>query len=214
MSVSLVTEQTFEKEVLSSELPVLVDLYADWCAPCKQLSPIVAEVARELAGKLKVIKVDVDKSPRIAQSFRVQSIPMLALIHQGQIVDTVQGLIDKKALLAFVKPVLPGEANALGPKELDALLRAKRAVPVDIRDPSAFGRCRIPRAINVPLETLTEHAATLSPVDGRVRVLYSRTTEEARTAAQKLLTQGVQVGFLEGGFLHWEVDGLDTERPD
>ena len=77
MTVHAVTDATFEAEVLQSELPVLVDLYADWCQPCKQLSPIVAQVADELAGKIKVVKVDVDANPMIAQTFRAQSIPML-----------------------------------------------------------------------------------------------------------------------------------------
>ena len=76
MAVESVTDATFEAEVLRSELPVLVDLYADWCQPCKQLSSIVAQVAQELAGKIKVVNVDVDSNPMVAQTFRAQSIPM------------------------------------------------------------------------------------------------------------------------------------------
>ncbi|MBT8467266.1 MAG: thiol reductase thioredoxin, partial [Deltaproteobacteria bacterium] len=66
MAVQAVTDATFEAEVLRSELPVLVDLYADWCQPCKQLAPIVAQVADELAGKIKVVNVDVDSNPMVA----------------------------------------------------------------------------------------------------------------------------------------------------
>lgn len=215
MAVVQVSDSTFEKEVLRSELPVLIDLYADWCAPCKQLSPIVETVSNELAGKLKVVKIDVDRSPMIAQSFRVQSIPMLVLIHQGQIVDRVMGLIDKAALLEFVKPVVDTDgagAASVKPAELAQLITQRRAVPVDVRDASAFGRYRIPGAVHVPSDKVLDRAAELTPRDGRVRVLYGRSTDEARDLTEKLVQKGVQVGFLEGGFLHWEADGLPVER--
>ncbi|MGB5284365.1 MAG: thioredoxin domain-containing protein, partial [Polyangiales bacterium] len=85
MAVQPVTDATFEAEVLRSELPVLVDLHADWCQPCKQLAPIVAQVADELADKIKVVSVDVDHNPMVAQTFRAQSIPMLLVIAQGRV---------------------------------------------------------------------------------------------------------------------------------
>ena len=89
MPIPLVSEQDFEREVLRAELPVLVDLFADWCQPCKQLTPILEQVATELQGKLKIVRVDVERSPILARSFRVQSIPMLVLIAQGRPVDQV-----------------------------------------------------------------------------------------------------------------------------
>jgi len=212
MPVIQVTDQSFEKEVLTSELPVLIDLYADWCQPCKAISPIVAQISEELAGKLKVCKVDVDRSPRIKQSFRVQSIPMLALIHQGQLVDALVGAVDKKAILALVDPVLPRDASEVTTKDLATLLPQRRVVPVDIRDAASFKRYRIPGAVNIPAETLLTRAAELAPRDGRIRVLYGRSTEEAKTLANDLREKGVQVGYLSGGFLHWEADGLEVER--
>src|SRR6476619_5095547 len=105
MAVALVSEQEFEQQVLRSELPVLIDLYADWCQPCKQLEPILHQLSDELAGKLKIVRVDVERSPNVARAFRVQSIPMLVLIHNGRPVDQIVGLADKKAILALVKPV-------------------------------------------------------------------------------------------------------------
>jgi rhodanese-related sulfurtransferase len=83
---------------------------------------------------------------------------------------------------------------------------------VDVREEAAFNRYRIPGAINIPAASLESRAAELVPRDGRVRVLYSRANDEAKELAEKLLKQGHQVGFLAGGFLHWEADGLEIER--
>jgi len=206
------SEATFQRDVLQSELPVLIDLYADWCAPCKQLSPIVEQVADELADKLKVVKINIDKNPMLAQSLRVQSIPMLLLVHQGQLVDQHSGMLDKAGLHAFVKRVLPKDAAEIDPAELSQLLLARRVVPVDIRDEAAFNRYRIPGSIHIAVEQLGQSHDKLLPSDGRVRVLYSRSTDEAREQAETLIKAGVTVGYLKGGFLHWEADGLEVER--
>ncbi|MGE0790196.1 MAG: thioredoxin [Sandaracinaceae bacterium] len=214
MTVHSVTDATFETEVLRSELPVLIDLYADWCQPCKQLSPIVEEVARELEGKLKVVKIDVDRSPGVAQAFRVQSIPMLVVIAEGQVANAQMGVLPKATILEMVQPFLPAEAGELSPADLAQLLTQRRAVAVDIRDAQSYGRTRIPGAAHVPLEDVTKRASELKASDGRVRVLYSRTTDEAKDAAHKLREVGVDVAFLTGGFLHWEADGLAVERPE
>lgn len=212
MTVQAVTDATFEQEVLRSDLPVLIDLYADWCQPCKQLAPIMEEVSSELEGKLKVVKIDVDRNPMVAQSFRVQSIPMVVLIHQGQVAGHHLGLLTKQELLRLVEPVLPAEAAEVKPAELAQLLAAGGAVPVDVRDPQAFARYRIPGAKNLPAERVLEQARELAPTDGRMRVLYARSTDEAKELAEKLREKGVEVGFLAGGFLHWEADGLEVER--
>src|ERR1700677_2806479 len=74
-TVPYVTERDFEREVLRSELPVLLEFTADWCQPCKVIAPEVEAFAREVAGKAKVIKIDIDKAPVIAQQLRVQSVP-------------------------------------------------------------------------------------------------------------------------------------------
>jgi thioredoxin 1 len=212
MSVQPVTDATFEQEVLHSELPVLIDFHADWCQPCKQLSPIVEEVARELEGKIKVRKIDVDRNPMIAQTFRVQSIPMLVLFHQRQVVAHQMGLVDKAAILRMVEPVLPAEAAEVKPAELAQLLQMGRAVPVDVRDAGAFSRYRIPTAVNFPADQVMDRARDLAPVDGKLRVLYGRSGDDAKALAEQLRAAGVEVGFLAGGFLHWEADGLEVER--
>jgi len=211
MAVQAVTDATFEAEVLRSELPVLVDLYADWCQPCKQLAPIVAQVAAELAGKIKVVKVDVDANPMVAQTFRAQSIPMLLVIAGGRVVQHHLGVLDKAGLLRLLEPVMPRSAAEVRPEELAAWLSQHKALPVDIRDAASFGRFRIPSAIHIPASELAGRIKELQPFDGRIRVLYGR-SEEAKEWSEKLQADGVQVGFLSGGFLHWEAAGLEVER--
>lgn len=211
MTVHAVTDATFEAEVIRSELPVLVDLYADWCQPCKQLSPVVAQVAEELAGKIKVAKVDVDKSPMVAQTFRAQSIPMLLVLHQGRLVQQHIGVLDKPGILKLLEPVMPRSAAEVRAEELAVWLSQGKALPVDIRDAASFGRYRIPTAIHIPANELAGRAEELQPFDGRIRVLYGR-SDEAKEWGEKLQADGVQVGFLSGGFLHWEADGLEVER--
>lgn len=211
MTVHSVTDATFEAEVLRSELPVLVDLHADWCAPCKQLSPIVAQVAEELAGKLKVVKVDVDRNPMIAQTFRATSIPMLLVIAEGRVVQHHVGVLDKPSLLRLLEPVLPRSASEVRPDELALWIQQGKALPVDIRDAASYGRYRIPTAIHIPASELASRTKELQPFDGRVRVLYGR-SGEAKEWSERLQADGLQVGFLEGGFLHWEADGLEVER--
>ena len=211
MAVQSVTDATFEAEVLRSELPVLVDLYADWCQPCKQLAPVVAQVSEELAGKIKVVKVDVDKNPIVAQTFRAQSIPMLLVIAEGRVVQHHLGVLDKAGLLRLLEPVMPRAAAEVRPEELVAWMTQGKALPVDIRDAASFGRYRIPSGIHIPANELASRTAELQPFDGRIRVLYGR-SNEAQEWSQKLQADGVQVGFLTGGFLHWEADGLEVEH--
>jgi thioredoxin 1 len=129
MAVQAVTDATFEAEVLRSELPVLVDLYADWCQPCKQLAPIVAQVADELAGKIKVVNVDVDSNPMVAQTFRAQSIPMLLVIAQGKVAQQYVGVLDKPGLLRLLEPVMPPTGATGSPRRYTSQQASWPAAP-------------------------------------------------------------------------------------
>jgi thioredoxin len=93
-----VTKSTFRSEVLESEIPVLVDLWAEWCGPCRMVGPIVEELASDYAGRLKVAKVDVDAEPELAQAFGVASIPTILLIKDGQVVASAIGARPKAQL--------------------------------------------------------------------------------------------------------------------
>lgn len=93
------TDENFQKEALESNLPVLVDFYADWCGPCKMVAPIVAELANEYEGVFKIGKINVDEEPDTAGKYRVMSIPTLIIFKDGKPVDTIVGAVPKKALL-------------------------------------------------------------------------------------------------------------------
>lgn len=93
------TDANFQKEALESNIPVLVDFYADWCGPCKMVAPIVAELADEYAGVFKIGKLNVDQESATAEKYRVMSIPTLIIFKNGAPVDTVVGAVPKKALI-------------------------------------------------------------------------------------------------------------------
>ncbi len=90
MSASAVTRKTFEREVLASERPVIVDFWAPWCAPCRAVAPVLDQIAAERPGELKVVKIDVDEEPELAVRFGISSIPAIILFKDG---DPVAGTI-------------------------------------------------------------------------------------------------------------------------
>jgi thioredoxin 1 len=101
-----VNESTWDDEVLNSELPVLVDFWAEWCGPCKMIAPSIHDLALEYDGKLNVAKLDVDSAPNIAMKYRVSSIPALIFFKDGQPVDQVIGAVPKGALKKKIDAVL------------------------------------------------------------------------------------------------------------
>ena len=102
MSVTKLNAQSFDQEVLHSNKPVLVDFYADWCGPCKMLSPVVEEIAGEEAG-IKVCKINIDEEMGLAQRFGVMSIPTFIAFKNGEIAGKQIGAVPKNALLDLVK---------------------------------------------------------------------------------------------------------------
>jgi len=101
-----VTEQSFDTEVVQSTVPVLVDFWAAWCGPCRAIAPAVEELAQEYAGKLKVVKVDVDENPDVSSRYGVQSIPTLLVFKGGEVVERMIGAYPKNMLLQKLQPHL------------------------------------------------------------------------------------------------------------
>lgn len=93
-----VTDSNFQNEVLKSDKPVLLDFWAEWCGPCKMISPIVEELAKEYDGKLKVGKVDVDSNQQTSMQYGIRSIPTLLIFKGGKVVDQLVGAVPKKVL--------------------------------------------------------------------------------------------------------------------
>ena len=102
------TVANFDEEVLRSELPVFVDFYADWCGPCKMMSPVIDQLADEYNGRIKVGKVNVDDNPALAVKYSVMSIPNMLFFRGGEVVDSVIGAIPKAAM----KKKFEANANA------------------------------------------------------------------------------------------------------
>jgi thioredoxin 1 len=102
-NVKVATDANFEQEVLKSDIPALVDFWAEWCGPCRALGPLVDQVAEENQGKIKVFKMNVDENPETPARYGVRGIPTLILVKGGQVVDQLVGSVPKNTLDAFVK---------------------------------------------------------------------------------------------------------------
>lgn len=113
-----VTASTFKQEVLESDIPVLVDFWAPWCAPCLMLAPILEEIAREYQGRLKVVKLNTDENPNTANAYGIQGIPTLILFTRGFARERLIGLMPKKHIMAKILPHLPAEAPTVSANEV------------------------------------------------------------------------------------------------
>jgi len=213
MAIPVIEERDFEREVLRSELPVLVDFYADWCGPCKTMEPDVAALAHELNGKAKVVKVNIDRSKVLAQRLRIQSVPTTMVIHGGRVVAAEVGALRKAQLRQLIEPFLPRAEGALRAPEVAQLLQQRQIALVDTRDAPVFKRMHLPGAVNIPLTEIPTRLAELHMLPAEP-VLYCRGGEQTKELAGRLAAEGTPVAFLEGGVLAWEAEGLPVDRPD
>jgi thioredoxin 1/putative thioredoxin len=213
MAVGTVTEQTFEREIMQSELPVLVEFSAEWCGPCKTVAPELMALADDLRDKAKVVTIDVDRSPNIARELGVQSVPTFVVFHQGRPVGGRVGALKRTQLREMIEPFLPRAAGALKPAEVAELVRRGEVIPVDTRESAAFRRAHLPEAVSMPLEEIDSRLAELHMLAGSP-VLYCRSGDKTKELAEKLANEGMPVAFLEGGILGWESNNLELERPD
>ena len=100
------TQSNWEDEVLSSDIPVLVDFWAPWCGPCRMVAPVVSEIAEEYQGKLKVGRLNTDEEPEIAVRYGIMSIPTLMIFKNGEVADQIIGAVPKEYLIEKLKQVL------------------------------------------------------------------------------------------------------------
>jgi thioredoxin 1 len=101
---AFVTDASFEAEVIKSAEPVVVDFFAEWCGPCKAMAPALDQVSQEMAGKVKVVKIDVDQNPEITQKYRIQAMPTLMVFKDGKVAaQQVGALVQKKKLEDWIK---------------------------------------------------------------------------------------------------------------
>ena len=145
-----VTDQTFTTDVIerSNTVPVVVDLWAEWCGPCKMLTPILEKVIGETNGLVELAKVNVDENPQISQAFQVQSIPAVYALKDGQVVDGFMGAQPEGEVVAFVQRLLNG---ATPPEDDDATISEPGS---DERKPEPEPRPEPPSDIDEQLESL------------------------------------------------------------
>ena len=101
-----VTDQDFETRVLKADKPVLVDFWAEWCAPCKKVDPLLAEIAKEMGDKVEIVQVNIDENPETTRAYRVMSVPTLTIFKGGEPVSSVTGAKPKSALVNFIESAL------------------------------------------------------------------------------------------------------------
>ena len=106
MATVAVTDDTFDAEVKQADVPVVVDFWAEWCGPCKQIGPALEQISEEMAGKVKVVKVDVDSNPSTAASLGVRGIPALFMFKDGEVVSNRTGAAPKAALESWIGEAL------------------------------------------------------------------------------------------------------------
>jgi putative thioredoxin len=173
-----VTDATFERDVLqrSIEVPVVVDLWADWCGPCKTLGPILERVVAATGGAVELAKVDVDSNPRVAATFQVQSIPAVYALRDHQVVDSFVGAMPEPAVAEFVArlALAPTEADRLADAGDEASLR--RALELEPGHP---------RAVVALAEILVERRETAEALELLSRV--PETPDVRRVAARARL---------------------------
>ncbi len=106
MATVAVTDDTFDAEVKNSDIPVVVDFWAEWCGPCKQIGPALEELSEEMKGKVKVVKVDVDSNPNSAVAMGVRGIPALFIFKDGEVVSNRSGAAPKAALQSWIEDAI------------------------------------------------------------------------------------------------------------
>lgn len=172
------TAETFEKDVVqgSMERTMVVDFWAPWCEPCRMLAPFLESLANEYAGKFQLVKVNIDEQPEIAQAFGVQSIPHVAALREGQLVDQFQGVLPEDQLREWLSQLVPSRTDEL----------LQEAAGLEADNPGGA-------------EALYREAAALSPDDDNIKISLARVTlaQDRDEEAAKIIAELEKRGFLE-----------------
>jgi putative thioredoxin len=204
-----VTDATFEQDVLdrSVAVPVVVDLWAPWCGPCRTLGPILEKVVDESNGAVELVKVNVDDNPRVSTAFQVQSIPAVFAVRDRQIVDHFVGALPEKQVADFIARLAPT------PSEADELVAAgdeasvRRALELEPDHPAGVvALARILVAADKPAEALELLGRIPETPDSRV------VAAEARLAAQRVEVPADGVGVLLDSLLPRVKDDADARQ--
>jgi len=99
-ATKVVTDETFDTDVLQNSKPVVVDYWAEWCGPCRMVAPVLEEIASEHSDKIEVVKLNIDENPKVAQRYQIMAIPTMSVFHNGEVVKQIVGAKPKAALLA------------------------------------------------------------------------------------------------------------------
>ncbi|HEY6429363.1 MAG TPA: thioredoxin [Acidimicrobiales bacterium] len=206
MSIArVVTDDTFDAEVLANPRPVIVEYRAQWCGPCRQVAPVLDSIAADYAGVIDLVKVNVDENPRIAQTFGVQSIPAVFAIANGQVVDQFIGALPEAQVAAFVQGLAPppSEADTLVAVGDEASLRrALELEPGHVGATEALARILIDKG---------DGAGALAALQRIPETDIAR----ALAAEARLLLAGVDVTGADSGGVEAKLDELlDRVRDD
>lgn len=172
------TVETFEADVVqkSMECLVLVDFWAPWCEPCRMLTPLLEKVVTEQAGKVQLVKINIDEQQQLAAAFGVQSIPLVVALREGQPLDQFGGALDEEQLRQWVSQMLPSRTEELFQKGME----------LEENDPAAAEACY-------------REAAELSPDEDAIKVALARVTlaQDRDEEAARIIAELEQRGFLE-----------------
>ncbi|HET8814279.1 MAG TPA: thioredoxin domain-containing protein [Solirubrobacterales bacterium] len=215
-----VTEATFDTEVLerSRQLPVVVDFWADWCGPCKALTPALEKAEASRAGKVVLAKVDVDAHPRLAALFKVQGIPAVKAFRDAQVVDEFTGAVPPARVEAFFDSLLPSRADELLAAGDELSLREAAEVEPGRDDVAvALARARLERgAEEEALEAVEGHEGDFAAagIAARVLLLKAGIGAEAFAALDRGEPEAALDALLEelsdGGAGNHDLDAIDT----
>ncbi len=196
-----VSESTFQSAVIdrSHTLPVVVDFWAEWCAPCRQLGPLLERAAGARVGKLELVKVDVDANPGLARAFRVQGIPAVKAFRDGRVADEFVGLQPPGSIDRFLDSLLPSEADALVEQGDEASLRAALELEPSRADAAvALARILIARGEREDAKQILSRVHGSFAVDGMAaRIELDKRAEPDLSDAFAALDQGDQEHALE-----------------